>query len=344
MATFERVSLNPVEWGKTLSTYADANVFQTPEWVSFVAETQKAEPVLAVLKEGDETLGHFTGLIIRKFGLKILGSPFRGWSTPYMGFNLRPSVPRRVAAEAMRDFAFRELGCIHFEVVDLQMNKEEISGLTLEHEMRPTLEVDLTQSEDVLFGNMTKTCRWTVRKAEKNGVTIEEAKDATLADDYAAQLGDVFAKQGMVPFYGVERVRSLIKHVYPTGTLLMLRARNAEGQCIATGLYPALNRTAFYWGGASWREHQKLYPNELLQWHAMRYWKQRGMKVYNMVGTIEFKQKFGGVETATAMVCKSRYRVISRLRSSVPRMAKAAVRMAWKVKTLGRKNTNPSPE
>ena len=75
-----------------MSTYPDANVFQTPEWVSFVAETQKAEPVLAVLKEGNETLGYFTGLIIRKFGLKILGSPFRGWSTPYMGFNLQPSV------------------------------------------------------------------------------------------------------------------------------------------------------------------------------------------------------------------------------------------------------------
>ncbi len=83
MATFVRVSLNPVEWGKILSTYPDANVFQTPEWVSFVAETQKAEPVLAILKEGNETLGYFTGLIIRKFGMKILGSPFRGWSTPY---------------------------------------------------------------------------------------------------------------------------------------------------------------------------------------------------------------------------------------------------------------------
>src|SRR5258708_20880822 len=344
MAKFERVSLDPVEWGKTLSRYPDANVFQTPAWDSFVAETQKSEPVLTGLFEGRRKLAYFTGLIIRKFGMKILGSPFRGWSTPYMGFNLQPSVLRRIAAEAMKDFAFRELGCIHFEVVDLQMNKEEISGLTLEHEMRPTLEVDLTQSEDVLFGNMTKTCRWTVRKAEKNGVTIEEAKDATLADDYAAQLGDVFTKQGMVPFYGVECVRSLIKHVYPTGTLLMLRARNAEGQCSATGLYPALNRTAFYWGRASWREHQKVYPNELLQWHAMRYWKQRGMKVYNMVGTIEFKQKFGGVETATAVGCKSRYRVISRLGSSVPRMAKAAGGMACKVKTPGRKDSNPSPE
>src|SRR5258708_37836123 len=108
MATFERVSLDPVEWGKILSTYADANVFQTPEWVSFVAEKQKAEPVLAVLKEGNETLGYFSGLVIRKFGLKILGRTFRGWDQRYMGFNLGPNGPRRDAVEASKDFAFRD--------------------------------------------------------------------------------------------------------------------------------------------------------------------------------------------------------------------------------------------
>jgi lipid II:glycine glycyltransferase (peptidoglycan interpeptide bridge formation enzyme) len=125
--------------------------------------------------------------------------------------------------------------------------------------------------------------------------------------------------------------------------ILMLRARDPEGRCIATGAFPAMNQTAFYWGGASWREHQKLYPNELLQWHAMRYWKQRGMKVYNLVGTIEFKQKFGGRETTVAMVGKSRYRVISRLRSSVPRLARAAVRLGWKIKSIGKRDKPPAP-
>jgi lipid II:glycine glycyltransferase (peptidoglycan interpeptide bridge formation enzyme) len=223
------------------------------------------------------------------------------------------------------------------------MKPEEAGGLDLMHELRPSLEVDLTQSEDTLFGNMTKSCRWTVRKAEKNGVTIEEARDESFADDYASQLKDVFDKQGMVPFYGADRVRALIKHVAPTGMILMLRARDPEGRCIATGAYPAMNQTAFYWGGASWREHQKLYPNELLQWHAMRYWKQRGMKVYNLVGTIEFKQKFGGRETTVAMVGKSRYRVISRLRSSVPRLARAAVRLGWKIKSIGKRDKPPAP-
>jgi hypothetical protein len=80
MARFERVNLAPAEWGRTLSTFPDAIVYQSPAWLSFLAETQKGEPVLAVLKEGDQTLGYFSGLVVRRLGLKILGSPFRAWT------------------------------------------------------------------------------------------------------------------------------------------------------------------------------------------------------------------------------------------------------------------------
>jgi Acetyltransferase (GNAT) domain len=340
MAKFERINMNSIDWGKVLSTFPDRIVFQTPAWLSFLAETQKAEPVLAALKEGPETLGYFSGLVVRKFGLKILGSPFRGWSSPYMGFNLLPSVSRRVAAGALSDFALNELGCIHFEVVDSHIKMEDIENLGLTHEMRPTMEIDLTQSEEALLNNMTKSCRWTVRKAEKNGVVIEEAHDEAFAEDYGTQLKDVFAKQGLVPHFGVERMRVLIKHLLPTGTMLLLRARNPKGQCIATGVYLGMNQTAYYWGGASWREHQKLYPNELLHWYAIRYWQKRGIASYNMVGTMEFKQKFGGVQTAVPMISKSKYRFISQLRSSAPRIAKTALGLAWKLKTMVRGKTN----
>jgi Acetyltransferase (GNAT) domain len=336
MAKFERVSPGSLDWGKTLGAFPDANVFQSPAWLAFLAETQKAEPVHAALRDGGDTLGYFTGLIVKKFGVKILGSPFRGWSTPYMGFNLRGGVPRRAAVAALKDFAFRELRCIHFEVVDPDATVEDVNGLGLEHEPRATMEINLTQSEDELLANMTKTCRWTVRKAEKNGVIIEEASDLGFADEYSAQLNEVFAKQDLVPHFGVERVRALIRHVHPTGMLLMLRARDPGGRCIATGLYPGYNRAAFFWGGASWREHQKLYPNELLQWHAMKYWKSRGLQVYNLVGTMEFKQKFGGRQTAVPMIVKSRNRLVSKLRSSAPKYAKAALHAVWRVKNFAK--------
>lgn len=336
MARFEPVNLSLADWGKTLATFPDRIVFQTPAWIAFLAETQRARPVFAALKDGNDTLGFFSGLVVRKFGLKILGSSFRGWSTPYMGFNLRAGVPRRLAAEAIADYALKELGCLHFEVVDARLALDDIQNLGLAHHMNATMEIDLTQTEDELLNHMTKSCRWTVRKAERNGIVIEEAGDEAFADEYSEQLQDVFAKQGLVPHFGADRVRSLIRHMLPSGNLLMLRARNPEGHCIATGLYPGLHQNAYYWGGASWRQYQKLYPNELLHWYAVRYWKKRGAHSYNMVGTMEFKQKFGGAQTAVPVISQSKYRAISFLRTAAPQVLRTASRVAWKLKTLGK--------
>jgi len=336
MARFERVDLAMTDWEKVSSAFPDRIVYQSAPWLAFLAESQRSEPVLAALKEGNEVLGYFTGAIVRKFGLKILGSPFKGWTCPYMGFNLKSSVPRRLAVEAMPDLAFKQLGCVHFEVADSFLTLPDIAGLGFSHETRATFEIDLTQSEEALLASMTKSCRWTVRKAEKNGVAIEEARDMEFADEYAAQLKDVFAKQGTTPLFGVDLVRALLKQLLPSGMLLLLRARDPTGRCIATGIYPGTNETAYFWGGASWRDGQKLYPNELLQWHAMRFWKKRGVKTYNMVGTMEFKQKFGGRETAVPLINQSRYRPIALLRRAAPRIVKAGLRLKWRLKRLGK--------
>jgi len=50
MARFERINLEPAEWGKTLGGFPDQLVFQTPAWLAFLAESQNAEPVLAALR------------------------------------------------------------------------------------------------------------------------------------------------------------------------------------------------------------------------------------------------------------------------------------------------------
>ena len=168
--------------------------------------------------------------------------------------------------------------------------------------------------------------------AERNGIVIEEAHDKEFAEEFAGQLKDVFAKQGLVPTFGVDRVRALIKHLESTGMLLMLRARDPQGRCVATGIYLGMQQNAFYWGGASWRQYQHLHPNELLQWYAMRYWKKHGMKNYNLVGTMDFKARFGGHLTAVPMVSKSRNWAIKALRAVAPGILRTASRLAWKLK------------
>ena len=335
----EALDLSAVPW-QELDAMADRTVFQTREWLRFVQATQKATPVVAALRDGSETVGYFTGLVVRKFGIKVLGSPFPGWTTSYMGFNLRPGISRREAMAALPAFAFGQLGCMHFEIMDRRCTTEDYRALGWEYRMIGTFEVDLTSDEKVIFHRMSqKSCRWSVGKAAKSGVVISEAPSEGFAEDFHAMLEDVFAKQGLVPTYDLERVRQLVRFLHPTGRLLLLRARDPEGHSIATGVFPSLNRTMTFWGGASWRAYQKMQPNEALIWHAMRYWKARGVEVFDMCGGGEYKRKYGGRRIVIPWARLSRFRIFSLAR----RAAAKAFWYRWKLLGYLRSDTGGKP-
>jgi len=313
MLEFHTIPWDHVPWDE-LDRFADRTVFQTREWLEFVAETQHGTPVVAELREGGALVGYFSGVLIRRLGVRILGSPFPGWTTGYIGFNLLPdTISRAQALEGLRHWAFGTMRCLHFQVSDWQFWNESTPAGGLEAPQFSTYISDLTQTEEELLGRMTKSCRWSIRKAEKSGVTVEEAVAAGFADEYYAQLLDVFARQGLKPTYGVERVRALVRRLHPTGRLLLLRVRNPEGRSIATGIYPGFNQWADFWGTASLRAEQHWQPNEGLHWYAMRYWKRRGVKHFDWggVGGRSYKEKFRGAMISIPSFNGSKYQAIA---------------------------------
>ncbi len=303
-----------------LNQFADRTVFQTPEWIRFIRDTQKAKPVMARLQENGKTVGYFTGLAFERFGVRVLGSSFPGWTTPYIGFNLLPEISRAAALVAVEKMAWNDLKCLHMEVSDPYFTIEDGQSQGFNCEFFISYRTDLTQSEEQLFQSMDSACRRCVRKAEKSGVTIEEAHDSQFADEYYAQLQDVFSKQGLVPTYDLERVRALVKNVEPAGNVLLLRARDPEGKCIATGIFPGYNKIAEFWGNASFRSSQILRPNEAIHWYVMRYWKRRGAQIYDWGGEGTYKEKYGCVAYKVPWFTKSRYQFISRLRDEAKKM------------------------
>jgi lipid II:glycine glycyltransferase (peptidoglycan interpeptide bridge formation enzyme) len=163
---------------------------------------------------------------------------------------------------------------------------------------------------------MAPACRRCIRKADREGVRIEIAADMSFVDEYYEQLKHVFARQQLVPTYTKERVELLLHYLLPTGQLLLLRARDREGRCIATGIFPAHYDTMYFWGGASWRHDQHLRPNQAIQWFAIRYWKARNMMKYDMSGSGEYKRKYGGTAIAIPWGRKSRYRMLENFRAA----------------------------
>jgi len=313
------INFESADWER-LDSFADRTVFQTEAWVRFVSESQKATPVLAELRDAGKVVGYFTGLTFTKFGVKVLGSSFPGWTTPYMGFNLAENASRADALKALEVAAWERLKCLHMEISDPYFTPEDGRELGFQCDAYVSYRTDLTRPEDEIFNAMDSACRRCIRKAEKSGVTIEEAHDTDFADEFYAQLKDVFAKQGLVPTYKIERVRTLIKYLLPTGRLLLVRARDCNGKCIATGIFPGFNQIAEFWGNASFRSSQILRPNEYIQWYVMRYWKKRGVAIYDWGGEGRYKEKYGCVPYSVPWLTKSRYKMVSKLRDEARKM------------------------
>lgn len=325
----EMVDFDKIDW-TLLDSFADRTVFQTKEWVRFIAETQNATPLLARLSESGKVVGYFTGLTFSRFGVKVLGSSFPGWTTPYMGFNLAAGVSRAEALAAVESAAWDQWKCLHMEISDPHFSGGEGQALGFATSYYTSYRTDLTKSEEELFQGMESACRRCVRKAEKSGVTIEEAHDLAFADQYYDQLKDVFAKQGLVPTYGVERVRALVRHLEPSGNVLLVRARDAEGKCIATGIFPGFNQIAEFWGNASYRANQNVRPNELIQWYVMRYWKKRGVQIYDWGGEGTYKEKYGCLVHRVPWFIKSRYQLLGKLRDGAQKLYRGKQRlMGW---------------
>lgn len=311
---FTRINEQSVDWA-LMDSLPDRTVFQTREWLNFVKKSQGAIPVIASVAQDGTVVAYFTGLMLKKAGFRILGSPFPGWTTDYLGFNVVGDISRRELLPALREFAFRELGCLHMELMDRRISLEEADGLGLEYRKFSSFQIDLRKNESQLLEAMSTAVRYNVRKADKpDGVIIEVANDPGFVDDYYNQLRDVFGKQELVPTFDRDRVQKLFDAVHCSGRLLLLRARDQEGRCIATGVFPAMNDTMHFWGGASYREFQKARPNEPLQWFAMKYWKARGITKYDMGGGGAYKEKYGGERITVPWIRSSKYAVLGPLR------------------------------
>lgn len=314
---FERVAGPQVPWAD-LDGRPGRTVFQTQAWLDFLVETQRAEPVSARILDGGRSAGWFTGAIVRRAGVRMLGSPLKGWTTPAMGFDLPLSSDPTAVLEGLARFAFEDLGCIHLEVADRQLLDEAVAPARYVVGRLPGYELALTADETLLAG-MTKGGRRDVRRALRNGIEVSEVDPldpGAFATHYYAQVSEAFAKRDRRPTYPRERVEALVRHLGPTGRLLLLEARTPAGDLAATGIFPGMaGGTAEYWMGASWQRHQHLLPNEALMWHAIRAWRDRGAVRMNFGGGGSYKAKYGGSPHVLPWLRISRYGIVEQART-----------------------------
>lgn len=330
-----RVAPGDAPWDE-IGVGPDSTVFQRREWLELLATTQHAEPVVASVRSDGAHVGWFTGAIVRRFGVRLLGSPMPGWTTSYMGFTLERPELRPAAVAALARFAFGELGCLHLELMDRWLEAPVTDLPRSAWSVFHSSEVTLRDDESML-ASMNQSARRNIRRAESRGVVVERVDPLTdpgFAAEYHAQVSQSFAKRGLAPTYGVERVQAMIDHLHPSDLVVLLRARAPDGRSAATGLFPGSpNGSAVFWMGASDPGLLDLRPNEAVMWRAMREWRDRGAVRLDLGGGGSFKPKFGPTPIEVPWLRCSRVPGLEPLR----RTAAGAARRAQRVRFLTRR-------
>lgn len=164
--------------------------------------------------------------------------------------------------------------------------------------------LDIRKSEDELLRDMRKTTRYSIRKAEKEGVVIKHEDNL---ERFWAIYKETAERENFTPFS-----KAFIKAEYEefrkTGCELFVSGLLDGGaSCAASALITFTSTTAFYHQGAT--THSRVPVSYLLQWRAICEAKKRGCSFYNFWGILQpgrtpknwgglslFKQGFGGFQ------------------------------------------------
>ena len=293
------------EWNSRIARYPSKTVYHTSEWLAFIEESQGLEKVIYEIVMDEQVVGYLPGFIIKKGPIKIFGSPFPGWTTPYMGPLIDKTVPQQLFFKEFKKLMKKEgyhYAEIGNSILDIEIAKKEnfIIGEGV------TYIAEVKSSPEEILSCYNKTTRNCVRKAIKNGLVVETTTDVSFTDYYYAQLQEVFSKHKMKPTYSKDRVRLLIKKLLPSNKIMLTWVKYQD-KVIASYIDVIDGLWMHSFGCVSAQENLKLCPNELARFHVMCRAAEKGVKHYDMTGGGTYKAKFGSKRTTTHTIIYSRY-------------------------------------
>ena len=313
---FRLLDKESIPWELMEGCY-DHTIFKSKEWADFLEKTYKALPFVVEITERDAVIGYFYGQRIKKFGVTIVASPFEGWSTSYQGLTMlsQISIHKRIDIyEELIAWLFEYKHCLFFQAADWQLEVPECLHRDLTVKLVKGFALDLTQSEESLYKNMSSRAKDPIKKSQKRGVKIQKCSDINAyADSYQLQLEDVFKQQGLSPTHTKGQTIKLLSAL--KDKVLALYATDESGENIASSFYVYDGDYGFYAGAASFKEKQILCPNEPLMWEAIKELKKLGVKQLEFGGGRRYKEKYGPRSIVKPKIIATKYHWLITARS-----------------------------
>lgn len=299
----------------------DQTIFQTSLWIQFLIIDQNIKPVILKIYENEDLKGVFVGGIIKKFGIKILGSPFEGWLTPDMGFIDINNLNFMEAISSVKKYAFNNLNVHFIRIISKNINDNDVSELDNIYYSK-TLVLDLKKNSEELLKSFTKRGRKSIRQSGRKGAIFKKVNfDDEFIDIYYNQLEDVFAKQRLKPFYGKRKLQNIASVFYENQQYIdAFVAYSPDNEPIASRFSFIYNNWAYGMGSASYREFQRYLPNEGLYWNFLNNCLEKEVEFLDMVGYRNYKLKYNPELKEVPVIILEKYPGLIKLQDLAKRL------------------------
>ena len=184
-------------------------------------------------------------------------------------------------------------------LADLGLKKSPMH-LAAEH----TVIIDLTKPEDELLANMRRQTRYEVRRAAKQGITVEKSQSEEIFKEFHKVQAETAKRQGFVP----PNLRTLMAEKEAFGdNIAIYVTKTDDGKPIAYGMIIKDGKEGDYYEAASTELNRKMPGAYALLWQVMKDLKAEGYERFNLwgiappgqpnhryAGVTTFKTGFGG--------------------------------------------------
>jgi lipid II:glycine glycyltransferase (peptidoglycan interpeptide bridge formation enzyme) len=298
-------SIKKDAWEEFVGNHQKGNIFQTPEMYEVYKNTKRYEPIaLAVTDESDNIQALLLAHVIREFdgflgsfsSLSIIqGGPLyiedeKGISTIKRLMEGHNGIVRKYS--------------LYSEIRNL-WDSSHISSLLRDigytYEEHLNFLIDLTKSVDELWKQLYKSKRQAINKAKRHGVIVEEIKNKELIPIFYALVKKSYRPTG-VPIADIGLFENAFDLLIPKDMCKFFLARYKDNYVAAT-CFLSYNGVIYDWYGGVDRAFSNYRPNELLEWHTIKWGAENGYHIFDFggagrpgepYGPRQFKKEFGG--------------------------------------------------
>ena len=278
-------------WQRVAGTMSQSHLAHAPEWATVIRQGYGHDPLYLAAEDDAGSLGLLPAFIVRRplVGTIVTSMPFLDGGGPCAGSaTLAAGLVERLVEEARREGA---------GVVELRCAQRlEIAWEPMEHKVNMVL--PLPADAVTLWGQLDRSVRNQVRKAERAGLSVEFGGIEMLDEFYrffVARMHDLGS-----PVHAREFFRATLgAFEHRARVALVSKGQTPIGGLIALAFKDSL---VVPWASCA-KEHFALCPNMLLYWQTIRAGCVDGFRRFDFgrstrgSGTYRFKRQWGALES-----------------------------------------------